>query len=298
MTRPPASAILHLFLLCGVLTAAVHAQALVEEYRFGAFTSASRIETDPFERILVTDEAQHTISCFSAGGILLHQSGGQGWDTNQFDHPRGIDARLGLGIYVADMGNHRIVRLDRTLAAVGTFSTIDDPVQEQVFRSPLDVASSKLGTLFILDGENKQVVSTNGFAAVERTFGSIDAGGGRLEDPVALTLDDEDNVFVLERGRVVVFDGFGAVRQTFGTGILENARGIAVRGDVCAVVSDSAIFFFSRGGSLLERMDASGMLCAGPAGAFRDIALTDRFLLLLTVGNVIVFPHSFTNHNK
>jgi hypothetical protein len=268
---------------------------LVEDYRFGSFTNATSIEIDAFGSVLVSDAGSHLLQKFSPDGTLEAQAGGQGWGPNQFDQPRGIDARLGLVVYVADKGNHRIVRLDRALHALGSFSTENNPTSEQTagndasFGSPLDVVITKLENLAILDGDNARIVMTNGFASVDKTFGGINAGEGRLRQPLAMARTDDDMLHVLEPDRVLVFDSFGNFRFAYAYKVFEDAKGISCYHGRVAVVTTAGLFLFRTDGTYEARWTRERLALAGTTAAFADVAMTDQRIFLLTATTVLVF---------
>ncbi len=285
-----------LMLLCAVAMSARAQVAgsgvtgpLVEEYRFGSFIAAASVSADQFGNIYVADAGASTLVKFDIRGRKLAETGGPGWSDEQFDRPMGIDARQGLAVYVADMGNHRISRFDRDLhfmaALSGSEATIDPG-----FGYPIDVAQSSLEQLFILDGENSRVLAVRAFNTVERVFGGIDAGEGRLQDPVALATDGGKLLFVLESGRVAVFDYFGSYQRQFGRGIFTDARGLAVTADRVLVVTPDTLHFFTPSGEHLGSIDRTLVVLAEKSGEFRDAIYTSRFLLILTTHSCILFP--------
>jgi hypothetical protein len=261
---------------------------LVEDHRFGTFVSARDIAVDAFGDIYVSDDSRHTVSKFGRDGREIRVTGGQGWALEQFDQPFGIDARLGITVYVADRGNNRIVRLDRDMHALGSFSTHDDPDRAQSFGEPLDVAVTRQGTLFLLDGENRRVVTTTGFATIEQTFGGLDAGRGRLVRPVAMVVDDADNVYVLEESRIVVFDAFGTWRHTIGEGALAEARGIWLREGRGWIVTRDRLHAWSTDGRVEPGRTAEELFLAEPVGEFRNVAESDGKVMLLCPTSVIL----------
>lgn len=261
---------------------------LVEDHRFGSFVSARDIAVDAFGDIYVSDDSRHTISKFGRDGREIRATGGQGWALEQFDQPIGIDARLGITVYVADRGNNRIVRLDRDMHALGSFSTHDDPDRAQSFGEPLDVAVTRQGTLFILDGENRRIVTTTGFATIDQTFGGVDAGRGRLLRPVAMVVDDADNVYVLEETRIVVFDAFGTWRHTIGEGVLSAARGIWLRDGRGWIVTRDRLHAWSTDGRVEPGRTAAELFLAESVGEFRNVAESDGKVMLLCPTSVIL----------
>ena len=294
-----------LALLVSVLCAASPAlraqenSVLVEDYRFGNFTNATSIEIDVFGSVLVSDAGAHLLRKFQQDGTPAEQAGGQGWGPNQFDEPRGIDAHLGLVVYVADKGNHRIVRLDRSLNALGSFSTQDNPTSDAQsgndasFGSPLDVVITKLENLAILDGDNARVVMTSGFATVDKTFGGMESGEGRLRQPLAMARTNDDMLHVLEAKRVVVFDSFGNFRFAYAYNIFEDAKGISFHNGRVAVVTPAGLYLFKADGTYEARWTRERFALAGATAPFADVAMTDERIFLLTATTVLVFTHSF-----
>ena len=262
---------------------------LVEDYRFGNFIAASHLELDPFGSIYVTDAETHTISKFAADGGLLGITGGKGWELNSFDHPAGIDARLGMVVYVADRENHRVVRLDRDLHALGSFTTKGVPSTTTAFGLPLDVVTTSMGELLLLDGENQRVASTTGFAKVERSFGGVESGEGRLREPVAMARLDNDRLAVLERGRICFFDPFGNYLFAGAYKTFEDAKGIACHKDRVAVVTASELHVFKADGTPEHSFTRNRFVFAGETAAFQDVALTDGRIYILTANSVLVF---------
>ncbi|MBI5645643.1 MAG: NHL repeat-containing protein [Ignavibacteriae bacterium] len=277
------------------LSGRVHAQnaaVLVEDYRFGSFIAASNIEIDPFGAVYVTDAGAHSLVKFGADGAPLGIAGGRGWALSEFDHPCGIDARLGIVLYVADRENHRVVRLDKDIHALGAFSTKDKPGAENSFGLPRDVVMTSMGELLVLDGENRRIVSTSGFAAVERSFGGVESGEGRLQNPIAMARFDDDRLVVLESNRISFFDAFGNYIFSGAYNTFEDAKGIACSKDRVAVVGSNTLHLFKTDGTLEHTISRERIVFAGETGAFQDVALGGGRIFILTANSVVVFTLS------
>ncbi|MFA6233179.1 MAG: NHL repeat-containing protein [Bacteroidota bacterium] len=289
--RPHLAAVIY---FCAIVSSSAFGQnadtaPMVEEYRFGTFVAAEAISTDHFGNIFIADAGTSTLQKFDIRGQKLTEVGGPGWDNERFDRPMGVDASPGIAVYVADMGNNRISRFDRDLHFMAALNGDDENIGPG-FGYPMDVAQSSLEQLFILDGENGRVLAVSGFKAVDRVFGDIGSGDGRLQNPVALATDGAKMLYVLESGRVVVFDYFGNFIRQFGRGILSDAKGLAVTADITLVVSPDTLHFFSPAGDHLRSVDRMGMILAGETGQFRDAIYTSPFLLILTTHSCILFP--------
>lgn len=262
---------------------------LVEEYRFGDFTAAEAVSADLFGNVYVLDAAESLLRVFDARGRQLAGVGGPGWENQQFDRPTGLDARTGIAVYVADMGNNRVSRFDRDLAWMAALRG-DDGSIDPGFGYPVDVAQSALEQLFILDGENSRVLALRGFNTVERVFGGVESGAGRLQDPVALASDGSERLYVLESGRVVVFDHFGNYLRQFGAGRFTDAQGLAVGEAGLLVVTPDVLLLFSPDGDFRRSFTRARLVLGGGTGEFRDAVFTPRHLILLTTNHCILFP--------
>ena len=263
----------------------------VEDVRFGSFTSAEHIAIDPFGVLYITDGSEHCMQTFDSTGKPRGKIGGYGWGMDQFDHPTGVDPRLGIIIYVADKGNHQVLRLDRALNVIGTFSTRNDPNQSEAFGYPLDVAVANSGRLYILDGENRRVVATTGGATIDNSFGGVESGPGQLQDPVAMALVPNDDLYVLERSRVVAFDTFGNFRFTFGSQMISEAKGIHAYRDLVFIVVSDALLVFKTDGSFVQKFSMPEFAFSEPVSEFRDVVIKGDRLYLLTAKTVITLNH-------
>lgn len=169
----------------------------------------TRIDLDINGKVTVVDGENNVVRQYSADLRLLKEIGGPGWSDDRFDHPAGVWARNGIDIFIADYGNHRIQRFDRQLVFISSFSTRDRDNPDERFGYPTDVALSRLGDLFICDSENARIVKVSGLSKVERIFGDFGAGKGRLRNPNQVDVGPNDNIYVQDGKRIVVFDNFG-----------------------------------------------------------------------------------------
>lgn len=169
----------------------------------------TRFDVDVAGNVYVVDRDRGTISLLDRSLAVRAEVGGPGWEPGQFDLPGGIWGRNGLDIYVADYGNHRIQRFDRTLSFVSEFRTREEENADIRFGYPADVALSRLGELYICDTENVRILKIDPKTQSHATFGGIGGGRGRLHAPTAIQIGPRDNLYVLDGSRIVVFDTFG-----------------------------------------------------------------------------------------
>jgi len=206
-------------------------------------------EVDVYGSLFVVDSESNLLAVYSPGKqVSLRQVGGQGWGNDQFDRPLGLWARNGIDVFVADYGNHRIQRFDRNLNFVSSFFTRDDEDPGKRFGYPADIALSRLGDLFICDTENSRILKVNGLNKVERAFGGFDAGNGRLYSPKQVEVGGWDNVFVLDRARILVFDVFGNFLYTLGEQLFESPSVLFADQDGVMVLDGNLLYSFDENG--------------------------------------------------
>ena len=253
------------------------------------FPGGTAIDIDVYGTLYILDSQSATLRQFPADGAQERVIGGPGWGNNQFDHPGAVWARNGIDVFVADYGNHRVQRFDRTLSFVASFSTRDAENPDIRFGYPAGVALSRLGDLFILDSENDRVVKVNRFSVVERTFGGFDAGRGRLQHARGLCVDADDRVYVLDENRIAVFDTFGNFLHDFLPGVVRAPLCITADDFGVIVLGDTLICWADREGRV-GTSDLHGEEGESPIPAVRAIAAGKGSLYLLTSSGVMAIP--------
>jgi hypothetical protein len=270
-----------LFLSALVLRAEAPDTMLVEQKALGSFQRATRLITNPQGWIYVLDSERNLVVLMKGDEEPSSSVGGYGWSSTTFDQPTGL-ATDGLNLYVADRGNHRLVRFDRSLNFISSFVTRDTSLLAARFGSPLGVALSRLGDFFVLDGENLRVVKFAANMQYEHSFGDIDDQRSRLRQPIKILISPDDHVFVLEQDRLLEFDYFGQYLRAIGPGSFRDARGFCFVHGGIIVVTPGALFWFNDRGELLREVRAAEIASGSPIGAMEDLAGGAERLLLLT----------------
>jgi len=141
-----------------------------------------------------------------------------------FNFPDGICINASGHIYVADGGNHRIVRLDGsdgeflTFAGGDTEGFADGFSQNALFNGPTGVAVTPSGDILVADQENHSIrkVSAEGEVSTvagcrEEGFRDGPAAEAMFNCPTGVACDKHDNIFVVDGGnhriRKVSVDG-------------------------------------------------------------------------------------------
>lgn len=264
---------------------------LTELQVLGSFEHAYRLVLDPQGGICVADVGRQEVILLRDDGSALLSVGGYGWDATAFDRPSGL-ATDGLNLFVADNGNHRIQRFDRSLNFISSFTTRDSTAAATRFGYPVGVALSRLGDLFILDGENLRVVKFSAAMRFERAFGDFDDRRARLRKPLKILVGGNDLVYVLEPDRLLEFDYFGHYLRTIGDGLLQDARSFSLIDNGYVIVTGGEIKWFTERGELRLAISARNLLASSPLDTLEDVASRGERLFLLTSRRLHVFKIS------
>jgi hypothetical protein len=243
---------------------------------------------DLYGNIYLLDAAQNTLTLLTKARDTVRAIGGAGWQDTQFDRPAAVWAQNGIDVFVADYGNHRIQRFDRNLNFVCSFSTHESENAEIRFGYPTGVALSRLGDLYICDSENTRCVKINRSNTVERTFGGFDAGKGRLVHPSQLACGPDDQVFVLDESRVVVFDAFGNYLRSLHPDLLNAPTALSATAEVILVAQGVSVYYFDRDGRPVWTASAESAI--GASGRIDGLCLTDDAVLVLTRTGLRTLP--------
>jgi hypothetical protein len=261
--------------------------ALVEDYSVGSFQRATRIVLGTQGTLYVIDADENKISMFLNLQEAPKTLGGFGWSSSSFDTPTGV-ATDGVNVYVSDFGNHRIQRYDRNLNYISSFSTRDTSDVLSRFGYPLDVALSEIGDLFILDGENIRVMKFNAQNSFERALGEINAGKGKLQNPVKLVATNS-RVYVGEKNKILVFDYFGNYLGCIGEGIVNNLNGFTLLTNGFLAASNDTIWRFTREGVLQNISSLHAIISDERIDQIQDIACHGNQLFILSLHRIHIF---------
>ena len=246
--------------------------------------------------LYVLDAGASTVVKLSSAGKILASTGGFGWAEGAFDRPADIAVANGLDVYVADYGNHRIQRFDRTLTTVailaGNAAAASAPAPggggapaagTLPFGYPKSIALSRSGTLFVADAENGRIVAVDPSGEGRALqFGGNEASEGRLTAPSRIRAGGDDRLYVLDGATLKAYDVFG---------------------NFLAVMPGEGKGAFAAGDSVLYRISGTKLLAAAPSGSAMldlppevatddvvDMAVRDGILYLLTANHIFMLP--------
>ncbi len=216
------------------------AQTYEYERSVGKFKGASSFFINPAGIIYVTDATTDEILMMDTLGIPIRSIGGYGWRESAFDNPVDVFADA-LKVFVTDKNNHRIQRFDKNLNFNFQIFTRESSVEDERFGYPLSAVMSNQGDIFILDSENSRIVKFDIFGNFVQNFGGYDYGNYALINPKQLAISMQNNLFVIDKNLILIFDQFGN-----GIGYSEgnyNFTGIKIVFNDLTVNTENKIFY-------------------------------------------------------
>ncbi len=186
----------------------IYSQTFVYSNSFGKFKSATSFTITSVGFFYITDSGTDEVYKLDTLGNLLKYAGGYGWDEGLFDNPADVYANP-LSVYVCDKNNHRIERFDKDLNFIWQLYTRNSDTTAQRFGYPLGCSVSSQGDLYVLDSENKRIVKFDLFGNFNLNFGGYDAGIYSLNDPKKLAVSENNEIYVADGNRIVIFDQYG-----------------------------------------------------------------------------------------
>ena len=197
----------------------------------GEINRPSGLAFDTDDNLYLVDSLNHRIQKFTKEGKFLAKWGEEGSGDGEFNMPWGIDIDTNGDVYIADWRNDRIQKFTiggRFLMKFGTPGTGDGQ-----FNRPTGIAVDKDGIIYVADWGNDrlQVFGTDGGFITMMTgdatiskwgMDKVDANPEMWQErqiaqglereklfwgPIAVEVDDEGRIFVVEsaRGRTQVY---------------------------------------------------------------------------------------------
>jgi tripartite motif-containing protein 71 len=197
----------------------------------GEWNKPSGLAFDKDDNLYMVDSGNQRVQKFTKDGQFLLKWGRQGTGDGEFNLPFGIGLDQQGNVYIADWRNDRIQKFTADGKFLMKFGKPGSGAGE--FNRPTSVAVDKDGTIYVTDWNNDrlQVFNPDGsFAALTYGEGEISNWGkGKLDanpemweerkmaqglerekkfwGPIAVTVDDEGRIFVVEsaRSRIQIF---------------------------------------------------------------------------------------------
>jgi DNA-binding beta-propeller fold protein YncE len=262
----------------------VHSQTFVYQGSIGSFKNASAFYITSAGYLYVTDKNSDEVYKLDTLGNKLKDTGGYGWTEATFDQPSDVFATP-LNVYVSDKNNHRIQRFDKNLNYISQLYTREDQKTDERFGFPLSCVTSNQGDMYILDSENKRVIKFNTFGKFVQNFGGFDAGAFSLTDPKKLAVSPDNNIYILDAKRLVIFDQYGNGIKIIN--LDENFTGINMVGYNLTLNTESDVYIANLYKQDVELSKAK--LIANPKDSFVSSLVFGQKLYVLTKNEICIF---------
>jgi DNA-binding beta-propeller fold protein YncE len=178
------------------------------------------ITVDSSGNLYVADGGNNKILIVNTAGVVSPYAGtGQKGSTNgpkasaQFDNPRGLAFDSAGNLYVADLGNNKIRKIDTngvvsTYAGSGGYGAADGTWSVATFRYPRGLAVDSAGNVYVADTNNHCIrkidntvnrnVST--YAGIPGTYGTVDGiwSVATFRSPEGVAVDSVGNLYVAD----------------------------------------------------------------------------------------------------
>ena len=267
-----------------LLVLPLYPQTFVYQGSIGKFRNASAFYITSAGFLYITDKNSDEVYKLDTLGNKLKDTGGYGWTEATFDQPSDVFATP-LNVYVCDKNNHRIERFDKNLNFISQLYTRESQNPDERFGFPLSCVTSNQGDMYILDSENKRVIKFNSFGNFVQNFGGFDAGIYSLNNPKKLAVSPDNNIYVLDDKKLVIFDQYGN-----GIKIIpldEDFIGINIIGNNLTLNSASDIYTANLNKQDVELIKAK--LIANPKDSFVSSLIFGQKLYVLTKNEIWIF---------
>jgi sugar lactone lactonase YvrE len=219
----------------------------------GATASFSPSTVTPGSQPATSTLTVQTGTSTPAGTSTLTITGTSGTKTNTASVSLVVNAPVGgggaLGIYIADTGSHRIVKMNDTTGAGWTsLGGLQGPGVNQ-FSAPGDIHLDSQNRIYVADRDNNRIVRVNDISGAGwTTYGTNGTGGvGQFREPWDVFIDANDRIYIADRGfhRIVRIDDMtGAGWVSFGTqgtgvGQFNSPNGVVVDASGHIYISDA-----------------------------------------------------------
>jgi DNA-binding beta-propeller fold protein YncE len=175
--------------------------------------------------VYVADTGNNRIQKFTSDGALLRVwTEATGADPAGFSSPDGLALGVDGSLYVADVINDRILRLDGNGDLVAEYG-------RGSLRRPHSVAVDADGNLYVADTDNHMVKKFGAAGALVAQWGGLGSADGRLFSPRGVAIGPDGFIYVADTGncRVEKFTAEGAFVASWGSPGLDRGRFIYPR---------------------------------------------------------------------
>ncbi len=173
------------------------------------------IVCDADERLIVSDESEHSITVITREGEVVARWGEHGSGPGQLDRPAQMAIDGEGRLLVVDTMNHRVQRFSVEGEYIDGFGSHGSGPAE--LDMPWGIALDAEGCVYIGDWRNDRVQKFSPSGEPLLSVGLSGDGEGELNRPAGVAVDEHGDIYVADRGndRVVLFDRNGRYVERF-----------------------------------------------------------------------------------
>ena len=205
---------------------------------FPGFKRAAGIAVDPDGNIYVVDKEKHSVCKLNRGGQFLVKWGKEGTAANELRYPSRIAVSSKSEVYVSDTGNYCIKKFShvgnfqKVIGKKGTgpgnfsrpivialssqdelfvldsiviqkFSSQGDfmaswDIRDKGLKGSLGMCIDKQNYIYLADSGNNRIIKFYPGIKTVMQLGRLGSGNGQFNTPVAISMDNKGNIFVVE----------------------------------------------------------------------------------------------------
>lgn len=262
------------FLPDSILTVVVHSSEKL-------FETATSCSSSPDGMLYVADQKKNVVYQVSSSFSIRQQVGGKGWGTTEFDLPVDIASSFLLDIFVVDENNYRVQRFDKQFNFIRTYDESSIPQLSGRFK-PQSCAYSFFGDLFVIEQDGNRIIKIMQRGTYEREFGTYKDGKGALSDPRDIAIAPNDEIAVLDKESIKVYDRFGNYLRRIALPEKNDWKSISISENIICIVSSSKIMLINMSTFEQRSISAQSFIGTSVNEPFSDAVIQNSALVVLT----------------
>lgn len=263
------------------LFSSVKPQSPAVESSIQSLSASSGFSSFPNAKVIIFSQKRSTIVQLNENAGQVKFFGGIGWGDYEFENPSDVWSSFLLEVYITDRDNRRIQKYDQSLNFIQTIDENSITKLDGRF-FPVASATSSMGDLFVVESDGHRIIKINQRGVYEKEFGTYRDGIGALENPVDITITENDEICVLDKSSVKEYDRFGNVMRVIPLPGSNSWTRIQSYREQLIAASPDSVLIYHLGTSDSECIPKSSLLGVDQKEEIQDATLTARHLLVLT----------------